>query len=128
MVSLAPPSAVGTSHSLLAATKTLILQHYTARCPESPHVRDSMKRRVGPHLFEEQQALIKTETFSELYAEFDSQHPNLVKRIQYELEAPWNLNDAYRETCLCASCESLRLFMEGLNVVSQMLKPLIAAA
>ena len=32
---------------------------------------------------------------------------------------PWELKAAYRETCLCASCENLKLYMEGLHVLAK---------
>ena len=39
---------------------------------------------------------------------------------------PWELKAAYRETCLCASCENLKLYMEGLHVLAkEVLGPLV---
>lgn len=126
-VSLAPSKKKGGANKLAEETSKLIVAHYVAKCPESPHVRDTVRRRVGPHLYEERQAIIKAESYDELFAEFDNKYPNLIKRSRFMDEAPWYLKDAYRETCLCASCEGAELYMEGLKVVGQALKPIIIA-
>lgn len=125
--SLAPPPPSGAGHQVAESTRKLVAEHFESKCSESPHVRDAMKRRIGPHLYEERQALIKTETYDELFADFDQQHPNLIERAKYIDLAPWNIKDAYRETCLCAPCEGVALYMEGLQVVAQLLKPRIVA-
>ena len=42
----------------------------------------------------------------------------------YEI-LPWELKEAYRETCLCSSCENLMLYMQALKVAAEVLQPLV---
>ena len=106
-------------------------EHARSRCSESPHTRDSMSRRVDVFLHERKQALIKTEPVEEMYADFEKQHSGEGPRCKlstYKNYLPWNMKDAYRETCLCAHCESQRLHMEGLRVAAKLLQPVVDTA
>ena len=105
-------------------------KHARSRCAESPHTRDLMSRRVAPRLHEREQALIKTEPVEEMFGDFKQQcHEGQGCRLStYKNFLPWNIKDAYRETCLCASCESQRLHMEGMRVAASLLKPVVSAA
>lgn len=70
-----------------------------------------------------------TESFDDLYEDFNGQYLGLVHMSQFiDIMAPWNVRDLARQTCLCSPCESLHLFMEGLQVVAQLLQPVILAA
>lgn len=128
---LSPPARKTISTSgALNGLALRIDEHVRSRCSESPHTRDSMSRRVAPFLHERKQALIKTEPIEEMFADFKKQcaEGQGCKLTTYKNYMPWNLKGAYRETCLCAQCESQRLHMEGLRVAADLLMPVVAAA
>ena len=51
--SLTPPPRATSSLSISDGTRKLILDHFKARCPTSPHQRDVMRRRIGPFVVQE---------------------------------------------------------------------------
>lgn len=125
-----PPRKTSSSSGALNGLAQRVEEHARSRCSESPHTRDSMSRRVAVFLHERKQALIKTEPVEEMYEDF---HKNCAlgqgcKLSTYKNYLPWNMKDAYRETCLCAHCESQRLHMEGMRVAADLLKPVVALA
>ena len=66
---------------------------------------------------------------NELYAIFQKLYPlDKLSFSQFKLMKPWNLKNAYRETCLCRLCELFSLFIAGLHKVAEVLEPLIALA
>lgn len=109
-----------------AEVKGQVQEVYEISCPVSPHQRDSMKRRIGPHLYQEAHALIRMQTFDELYAVFKQMNPNAkLSKSKFKRLAPWNLKKAHRETCLCRCCELFKLYLSALNDVGKLLKPLV---
>lgn len=64
-------------------------------------------------------------TLDELYQAFKEKNPNdTLSFAQFKMLKPWNIKKAYRETCLCRSCESFALYREALQKVAKFLKPL----
>ena len=125
--SLAPDARAARSDGITTDTIALVRAHVEQRCARSPHQRDAVCRRIATHLKEEAQALILTETRDELFESFQAEHPDveLARTKFYEL-LPWELKEAYRETCLCATCENLRLGMQALQVLAKdVLSPLL---
>ena len=57
-----------------------------------------------------------------------SRYPGTIGRSKFIELKPWFIKKAYRETCLCRSCENLSLYMAMLRDVSAELRPLLDAA
>ena len=77
-----------------------------------------MRKHAGPRVWEHRQALILPFTKETLWAKFNESYPDRIKESKYyEVleEEVWNLKRAYRETCLCKTCENMRLYMQTLN-------------
>jgi len=109
--SLAPDPRAARSDGITPETIALVRAHVEAVCARSPHQRDAVCRRLAAHLKQEAQALILTETRDELFESFEEKHPGKIKRAKFYEVLPWELKEAYRETCLCASCENLKLYL-----------------
>ena len=128
---LAPPERKHISTALShTGLKERVQEHARSRCSESPHTRDEMSRRVDVFLHEKKQALIKTEPIEEMHEDFAKEAaPGQGCALStYKKLLPWNMKDAYRETCLCAHCESQRLHMEGLRIAANLLDPVVSQA
>lgn len=122
---LQSPQRAQRSDTVTAEVVGHVHEIYEAMCPESPHQKDIMRRRLDRHLTQEARARILMCTYEELYQTFKQQYPNddlslaMFKRLK-----PWNLKKAYRETCLCRSCELFSLYREALSKVASLLQPL----
>lgn len=104
----------------------MVQEVYESACPESPHQRDGMQRRLSRHVVQHARARILNHTYNELYAIFTRTNPNIeLSRTKFRQLAPWNLKKAYRETCLCRCCELFKLYVAALNTVAAVLRPLI---
>ena len=70
--------------AIQADVVALVRAHVEERCARSPHQRDAVSRRIGPHLKEEAQSLILIETRDELYDSFMEKNPNVkLKRSKF---------------------------------------------
>jgi hypothetical protein len=127
-LTLEPDARAATSRCTSSATEVLIYEHYLEKLARSPHQRDSMTRRVARHVWDKEQALILTETYDNLYASFNEKYPGIIGRSKFIDLKPWFIKRAYRETCLCRSCENLSLYTAMLHDVSAELRPLLDAA
>ena len=108
------------SDAITLITMGLVRAYVEERCARSPHQRDGVCRRVATHLKEEAQALILTETRDELFEGFQAKHQTVkLSRAKFYEILPWELKEAYRETCLCSHCENLMLYMQSLKVVAK---------
>jgi len=65
-LSLAPPDRRASSNQVDIETEALVLRHYLEKLARSPHQRDLMRRRVAPHVWEHESALILTDTYDNL--------------------------------------------------------------
>ena len=66
--SLDPAAREERSDAVDAELKALIFAHYLEKLARSPHQRDRMRRFVSRHVWEEEQALILSETYDALCA------------------------------------------------------------
>lgn len=124
-----PPLLQPPSRETNEELATHVRDVYDVMCPHSPHQRDDVKRRLSPHLVQEARALIRMNTFDELYSIFQQIPPNAkLSKSKFKRMAPWNLKKAYRETCLCRCCESLKMYVSALNKASEVLQPLLPSS
>ena len=66
--------------------------------------------------------MIQTLTLKEIFRVFVQTYPlDKIAFTKFRMLKPWNFIKAYRETCLCRSCEAFRLFVKALNVVGDLL-------
>jgi hypothetical protein len=68
-------------------------------------------------------------TFAEMYAAFQKLFPTVkLSYAEFKLLKPWNLKKAYRETCLCRTCElfGMCMYREALQKVGTALEPILA--
>ena len=70
--------------------------------------------------------MIQSLPLDEIYRVFQKTYPlDKLGWTQFRMLKPWNVLKAYRETCLCRCCELFRLFVQALNIVGELLKPLV---
>ena len=123
--SLAPAPRSERSDKLTLKAVNLIQAFWRCRCSLSPHQRDARRRRKAPYVYEHAQGHIQSETDDAIAEEFLREHPDVCKKREFLLHKPWYCIKAYRETCLCKTCENLRLYIQTLNkVVAPMLSAL----
>ena len=72
-------------------------------------------------------AALATHRYDHLYASFNEKYPGVIGRSKFIELKPWFVKKAYRETCLCRSCENLMLYTHMLRDVSAELRPLLDA-
>ena len=120
--SLDPAAREERSDAVDAELKALIFAHYLEKLARSPHQRDRMRRFVSRHVWEEEQALILSETYDALcarpthplprptphsrapcpccrYDSFEAAHPDTIGRTKFIELRPWCIK---KETCWCA--------------------------
>jgi hypothetical protein len=85
-------------------------------CLSMKHV--SLSKR--PHVVEHAQGHIQTETDNAIAEEFLKEHEGVCKKRQFLYHKPWYCIKAYRETCLCKTCENLRLYIQTNNKVNDL--------
>jgi len=129
-----PPAPRPPLHHPLVYLRQLSLQPaslsqvYEAVCATSPYQKDSMKRRLAPHVVQTAPALIQTSTFDEMYDIFCKTYPlDKLSLAQFKMMKPWNPKKAYRETCLCRLCELFSLYVAALHKVAEVLAPLVVS-
>ena len=70
--------------------------------------------------------MIQTLNINEIYRVFEQTYPlDKISLSQFRKLKPWNLIKAYRETCLCRTCEAFRLYVKALNIIGKLLKDLL---
>jgi hypothetical protein len=70
--------------------------------------------------------MIQSLPLDEIYRVFQKTYPlDKLSWTKFRMLKPWNVIKAYRETCLCRCCELFRLFVQALNIVGELLKPLV---
>ena len=126
--SIYPPPLATRSDATNEKVAALVYAHYLEKLARSPHQRDGMRRLLAPRVWEHEQALILTETYDELYESFNVANPDLIGRTKFIELRPWCIKKAYRETCLCTTCENLNLYADTLKQVAKELEPLLTAA
>jgi hypothetical protein len=85
-----------------------------------------MKRRNN-RVLEAEPALIMSATLAEMYTTFQKRFPlDKLSYTEFKLLKPWKLKKAFRETCLCRTCELFGMYREALHKVGTALEPLLA--
>jgi hypothetical protein len=89
-----------------------------------------MRKRLGPTMYIQAQAMYQMDTFEAMYNGFKRDYPHLFKpnRIEdsicvrkFEDLAPWNLKAGKQETCLCKACENFGMYETALSEVLDLL-------
>ena len=102
---------------------------FTAECARSPAVRDQVRRRVGPGLYQTAQALFVYSTYATLYGLFCTQYPALtISFALFKSLAPWYIRRAKQEGCLCKHCENFKAYQETLHAVGKLFDPVVSPA
>ena len=90
-----------------------------------------MKRRLGPTIYEEAQAMHQMDTLDAMYDNFKSENPtmfqpcaqtNCISCSKFKDLKPWNLKSSKQESCLCKSCENFGLYEQSLADIFKLLE------
>jgi hypothetical protein len=86
------------------------------RCQEAPGKNDFCSRFLGPYRKEQARILFRYEKWDQLWMGFTEAYPATAAKITlnerptkcphtFRENAPWNIRDGRRDTCLCRNCE-----------------------
>ncbi|KAL7549077.1 hypothetical protein ACHAWF_012345 [Thalassiosira exigua] len=94
----------------------------------SPNKKDIANKRHPdfPSQVLKKQAMLRYETFDELWAKFRQEHADIAVRYTYEKlpnkcpkilrdHAPWEMIKAYDSSCLCIDCEGMNCLRRGIS-------------
>ena len=118
---LLPPPRKERKDKISEEVKGHVTIVYETNCPTSPHTRDRMRRLRASRCWQEEQAMIQSETLKNLFNIFAKEYPqDQLSLTKFKMLKPWNLKKAYRETCLCRMCELFRLYVGGLHAAGDL--------
>ena len=114
--SLRPPARETRKDEKAEAARPKVEELFNAEGARSPTMRDQVRRRVGPGLYQTAQALFVYTTYATLYALFLANYPALTISFSlFKSLRPWYIRRAKQEGCLCKHCENFKCYQETLH-------------
>ena len=124
--SLRPAARETRKDEMAEKARPKVEELFDAEGARSPAIKDQVRRRVGPGLYQTAQALLIYSTYAALYALFVTQYPAIAISFSvFKALRPWYVRRAKQEGCLCKHCENFKCYQETLHSLPKLFESVV---